>query len=137
MKSNAFIYLKPEKGTPFGRSRLEQPPPPRPTLVPRALFPGFGGGAGKSPGIGRSIRHFDWLIDLGNLCKKAREKRPGDEVAPPRHPRWKGDKTAAYGLVDLQRLQDQMNILPHYYVILFPVEVHLLKGGCWRYYNLT
>ena len=39
-------------------------------LVPRALFPGFGGGAGKGPGIGRSIRHFDWLIDLGNLCKK-------------------------------------------------------------------
>ena len=39
-------------------------------LVPRALFPAFGGGAGKGPGIGRSIRHFDWLIDLGNLCKK-------------------------------------------------------------------
>ena len=30
-----------------------------------------------------------------------------------------------------------MNILPHYYVILFPVEVHLLKGRCWRYFNLT
>ena len=68
---------------------------------------------------------------------KAREKRPGDEVAPPPHPRWKGDKTAAYGLVDLQWLQDQMNILPHYYVILFPLEVHLLKGRCWRYFNLT
>ena len=39
-------------------------------LVPRALFPGFGGGAGKGPGIGRPIRHFDWLIDLGNSCKK-------------------------------------------------------------------
>ena len=39
-------------------------------LVPRALFPGIGGGAGKGPGIGRSIRYFDWLIDLGNLCKK-------------------------------------------------------------------
>ena len=31
-------------------------------LVPRVLFPGFGGGAGKGPGIGRSIRHFDWLM---------------------------------------------------------------------------
>ena len=39
-------------------------------LVPRALFPGLGGGAGKGPGIGRPIRHFDWLIDLGNSCKK-------------------------------------------------------------------
>ena len=39
-------------------------------LVPRALFPGFGGGAGKGPGIGRPIRHFYWLIDLGNSCKK-------------------------------------------------------------------
>ena len=39
-------------------------------LVPRALSPGFGGGAGKGPGIGRSIRYFDWLIDLGNSCKK-------------------------------------------------------------------
>ena len=36
----------------------------------RALFPDFGGGAGKGPGIGRSIRYFDWLIDLGNSCKK-------------------------------------------------------------------
>ena len=35
-------------------------------LVPRELFPGLGGGAGKGPGIGRPIRHFDWLIDLGN-----------------------------------------------------------------------
>ena len=26
-------------------------------LVPRALFPGFGGGAGKGPGIGRSHDH--------------------------------------------------------------------------------
>ena len=43
---------------------------PKHNLVPRVLFPGFGGGAGKGPGIGRSIRHFDWLIDLGNLCKK-------------------------------------------------------------------
>ena len=39
-------------------------------LVPRALFPGFGGGAGKGPGFGRPIRYFDWLIDLGNSCKK-------------------------------------------------------------------
>ena len=39
-------------------------------LVPRALFPCFGGGAGKGPGIDRLIRHFDWLIDFGNLCKK-------------------------------------------------------------------
>ena len=39
--------------------------------------------------------------------------------------------------MDLQWLQDQMNILPHNYVILFPVEVHLLKGRCWRYFNLT
>ena len=29
-------------------------------LVPRALF----------PGIGLPIRYFDWLIDLGNSCKK-------------------------------------------------------------------
>ena len=35
-------------------------------LVPRALFYGFVGGAGKGPGIGRPIRYFDWLIDLGN-----------------------------------------------------------------------
>ena len=28
-----------------------------PNLVPRALFPGFGGGAGKGPGIGRSHDH--------------------------------------------------------------------------------
>ena len=33
------------------------------------LFLGFGGGAGKGPGIGRPIRHFDRLIDLGNSCK--------------------------------------------------------------------
>ena len=39
-------------------------------LVPRALFPGFGSGAGKGPGIGRPIRYFDWLIDLGNSFKK-------------------------------------------------------------------
>ena len=39
-------------------------------LVARALFPGFGGGAGKCPGIGWPIRHFDWLIDLGTSCKK-------------------------------------------------------------------
>ena len=26
-------------------------------LVPRALFPGLGGGAGKGPGIGRSHDH--------------------------------------------------------------------------------
>ena len=39
-------------------------------LVPRALSPGYGGGAGKGPGIGRTIRYFDWLIDLGNSCKK-------------------------------------------------------------------
>ena len=37
-------------------------------LVPRALFPGFEGGAGKGPGIGRPIRYFDWLIDLGKSC---------------------------------------------------------------------
>ena len=43
---------------------------PYPNLVPRALFPGLAGGAGKGPGIGRPIRHFDWLIDLGNSCKK-------------------------------------------------------------------
>ena len=34
------------------------------SLFPRTLFPG--GEAGKCPGISRSIRHFDWLIDLGN-----------------------------------------------------------------------
>ena len=39
-------------------------------LVPRALFPGFEDGAGKGPGIGRPIRHFDLLIDLGNSCNK-------------------------------------------------------------------
>ena len=39
-------------------------------LVHRALFPGFGGGAGKCPGIGWPIRHFDWLIDLGTSRKK-------------------------------------------------------------------
>ena len=33
-------------------------------LFPRTLFPGCE--AGKGPGIGRPIRHFDWLIDLGN-----------------------------------------------------------------------
>ena len=33
-------------------------------LFHRTLFPG--GEAGKGPGIGRPIRHFDWLIDLGN-----------------------------------------------------------------------
>ena len=33
-------------------------------LFPRTLFPG--GEKGKGPGIGRPIRHFDWLIDLGN-----------------------------------------------------------------------
>ena len=38
-------------------------------LVPRALFPGFGDGAGKGPGIGWPIRHFNWLIDLGNSGK--------------------------------------------------------------------
>ena len=42
----------------------------RTNLVPRALFPGFGGGAGKGPGISWPICHFDWLIDLGNSCKK-------------------------------------------------------------------
>ena len=36
----------------------------------QGTFPGFGGGAGKGPGIGWPIRHFDWLIDLGNSCKK-------------------------------------------------------------------
>ena len=47
-------------------------------LVPRALFPGLGGGAGKGPGIVRPIRHFDWLIDLGNSCKKmAPPPKPG------------------------------------------------------------
>ena len=35
-------------------------------LIPRALSSDFGGGVGKGPGIGRPIRHFDWLIDLGN-----------------------------------------------------------------------
>ena len=39
---------------------LEAPPSKGTNLVPSALFPGFGGGAGKAP--------------------KAREKRPGDEV---------------------------------------------------------
>ena len=34
------------------------------SLFPRTLFPGCE--AGKGPGIGRPIRHFDWLIDLGN-----------------------------------------------------------------------
>ena len=46
--------------------------PDFPNFVPRELFRGFGGGAGKGPGIGWSIRHFDW--------SKAREKRPGNEV---------------------------------------------------------
>ena len=31
--------------------------PLSPTLVPRGLFPGFGGGAGKGPDIGRSHDH--------------------------------------------------------------------------------
>ena len=35
-----------------------------------ALVPCFGGGEGKGPGIGQPTRHFDWLIDLGNSCKK-------------------------------------------------------------------
>ena len=40
-------------------------------LIPRALFPGFGSGAGKDPsGISWPICHFDWLIDFGNSCKK-------------------------------------------------------------------
>ena len=39
-------------------------------LRPRAVFRGLGGGAGKGPGIGRPIRHFDWSIDLGNPRKK-------------------------------------------------------------------
>ena len=67
------------------------------------------------------------IIYFSRPTSKAREKWPGDEVAPPPHPSWKGHKTAAY----------QINILPHYYVILFPVEEHFLKGGCWRYFNLT
>ena len=33
-------------------------------------FPFVGGGAGKGPGIGRSDQHFDWLIDLNNLCNE-------------------------------------------------------------------
>ena len=41
-----------------------------PNLIPRALFPGFGSGAGESPSIERLIRHFDWLINLGSSCKK-------------------------------------------------------------------
>ena len=39
-------------------------------LVLGALFPGFGDGAGKGPCIGRPIRYFDWLIDLGNSVRK-------------------------------------------------------------------
>ena len=52
-------------------NKFAPPPPPMQTsvnpgkfaklylrnLVPRALFPGFGGGAGKGPGIGRSHDH--------------------------------------------------------------------------------
>ena len=39
-------------------------------LLTQGVFPGLGGGAGKGPGMGRPIRHFDWVIDLGHSCKK-------------------------------------------------------------------
>ena len=42
---------------------------PQNNLVPRALFPGFGGEAGKA-------------FSFSRLTSKAREKRNGDEVAP-------------------------------------------------------
>ena len=42
---------------------------PQNNLVPRALFPDFGGEAGKA-------------FSFSRLTSKAREKRKGDEVAP-------------------------------------------------------
>ena len=50
------------------RIQGEVPGGPDPTSFP-GPFPLVGGGAGKGPGIGRSDQHFDWLIDLNNLCE--------------------------------------------------------------------
>ena len=37
---------------------------------PQGAFPWLWGWGGKRPWMGWPIRHFDSLIDLGNLCKK-------------------------------------------------------------------